>query len=191
MDAEIIDRMEITDAGALWAWLENNAASRDGLWLVTYKREQGPHHVAPNAVRDALIAYGWVDGKRVTLDAARTMQMIAPWQQKIWAASARARAERLIGEGLMRPGGMRVIKEAKRSGLWQADQSESWEKVPDDLEKILATVGGARARWDASSDDERRKALRWIARAGRSDLRARRISAVVDAVARSRAQAAF
>ncbi|CAN0172028.1 unnamed protein product, partial [Chrysoparadoxa australica] len=87
MDAEIIDRMEITDAGALWAWLENNAASRDGLWLVTYKREQGPHHVAPNAVRDALIAYGWVDGKRVTLDAARTMQMIAPWQQKIWAAS--------------------------------------------------------------------------------------------------------
>lgn len=185
MDLTAQQRVEITDARHLWKWLEKNADQADSLWLVTFKKAEGSRYVSREDVLDALVAYGWIDGRRMALDAARTMQLIGPRRQKAWAESYCARAEKLIGLGYMQPRGMAAVREAKENGLWRATPKVDRLEVPDDLAQALAIVGGAQGLWDASAPSYRRNVLRWIANARRSDTRARRIAAVVDATARN------
>jgi uncharacterized protein YdeI (YjbR/CyaY-like superfamily) len=77
-------------------------------------------YVSRNQVLDALIAHGWIDGRRLTLDTHRTMQLIAPRKQQAWAASYKARADRLIGEGRMHPSGLAALEAGRAIGLWTA-----------------------------------------------------------------------
>lgn len=183
MDADNFERVEITSAVALWEWLERNASRRNCLWLITHKREQRQSYVSREEVLDALIAHGWVDGRRVALDDTRTMQLIGPRQQKAWSESYCTRAERLMAEGRMRPLGEAAVQAAKETGMWRALPEVDGLQVPEDLVKALAIVGGARAIWDAAAPSYRRNLLRWIANARKSDTRARRIAVVVDSTA--------
>ncbi|WP_165929101.1 YdeI/OmpD-associated family protein [Shimia isoporae] len=169
----------------LWDWLEANASRRSSLWLVTYKRHQGAAYVSRDEVLDALVAFGWIDGRRMALDDARTMQLIGPRKQNAWAESYCERAERLIENGWMRPRGLQAVTEAKEAGLWRASPHVDKLVVPEDLAQALAIVGGARALWDAAPPAYRRNVLRWIDNARKSDTRARRVAVVVDTTARN------
>ena len=77
---------------------------------------------ATSEVLDALIAFGWIDGRRMKLDEERTMQLIAPRQEHPnlslhGAKTYIQRAERLefLGEGRMQESGRAAIQQAKAS----------------------------------------------------------------------------
>jgi hypothetical protein len=69
-----LERVEIDDAAALWEWLESNHDSPVAVLLVTYKNVVPDRYVSRDEVLDALVAYGWTDGRRFALDGDRTMQ---------------------------------------------------------------------------------------------------------------------
>ena len=173
-------RVEITDAAALWDWLAANHAG-GSVWLVTWKAALREKYVSREAVLDALIAYGWIDGRRMKLDANRTMQLIAPRAQKAWAQSYKERAERLIAEGRMAPPGLLAIETAKASGLWDWSDPIDDLEMPEDLAEALGT---ARAWFDGAAPSYRRNVLRLIAQAKRPDTRAKRVAAVAEHAAR-------
>lgn len=181
MAQDDLERVAIADAAALWDWLGANAAQDASVWLVTYKAEDADRYVSREAVLDALIAHGWIDGRRMKLDDRRTMQLIAPRRQQAWWESYKARAARLEAEGRMTEAGRRAIGAAKAAGLWDFFADVDALIDPEDLTAALARRVGAAAWWAAAAPSYRRNVLRWIKSA---KTRAKRVAQTADLAAR-------
>jgi uncharacterized protein YdeI (YjbR/CyaY-like superfamily) len=143
-------RVEIASEQALWDWLAVNHAQEESVWLVTWKAQHTDCYVSREAVLDALIAHGWIDGRRLKLDEARTMQLISRRKQQAWAQSYKDRAARLEAEGRMHPAGSASIKAGKASGKW--NDSDPVDALIDPFELMQALdQRHARTWWQSSS----------------------------------------
>lgn len=182
MEADRFKRVEVTSKQALWDWLSANHDREDGIWLVTWKATHRDKYLSRDAVFDALLAHGWIDGRRMAVDDDRTSQFVSPRRQQGWTESYRIRAERLIAEGRMHPAGQRSIDAAQASGRWVDLPEVDALTIPDDLRDALSAAGGA-AWFDASAPSYRRNVLRWIAKAKRPATRADRVNKVANAAA--------
>ena len=183
MDPNELEKLEIRSAAELWDWLEAHHTRPDGIWLVTWKAADRTRYVSRDDVLDPLIAYGWIDGRRMKLDDRRTMQLIAPRRQQIWAESYKRRAASLESEGRMRPPGFAAISRARASRHWDALADVDALIVPDDL-NIALSENGALPWWEAAAPSYRRNVLRWVAGAQRPATRAKRVAAAADHAAR-------
>lgn len=178
--------IEAPDAGSLWRWLEEHHAQAGSVWLVTWLRRPGAPYLSREAVLDALIAWGWIDGIRRAAGyrgqdgpgEGRTMQLISPRRHQRWTASYRARAERLVAEGRMAAPGLAALAAAKAAGTWEADPEVDALMVPQDLAQALGAA--AAAAFDSFPPSHRRNVLRWIAGARTAPTRAKRIAMVAD-----------
>ena len=174
MDHSKFERVEITSDDELWQWLQKHHKSLNSVWLVTCKAADASRYVSRDAVLDALIAYGWIDGRRLKLDEARTMQLISPRKQQVWAKTYKDRAERLKAEGRMHAAGEAAVDEAQQSGRWTESKEIDALVEPDDLVSALEATG-AFAWWQAAAPSYRRNVLRWIAGAKKPETRGKRI----------------
>lgn len=182
MDADL-ERVEVASAGAVWDWLEAHHSQEQSIWLVTWKASHREKYVSRDQVLDALIAYGWIDGRRMKLDDHRTMQLLSPRKQQNWAQTYKTRAEKLEREGRMREPGRRAIRLSKSLGKWSELAHVDGLEEPEDLTSALKEKR-ATSWWDNSAPSYRRNVLRFIATAKKSDTRAKRIALVSDHAAR-------
>ena len=173
-----LERVEVGSAEALWAWLEAHHTRAEGVLLVTWKKADPARYVGREAVLDALVAYGWIDGRRYVVDAARTGQLVTPRRVQHWAESYKARAERLMAEGRMQPAGAEAVAAGKASGLWDVMADVDALIVPEDL---AAALGPARGDWDALAPSYRRNVLRWIKLAKTDPTRSKRVAQAAQA----------
>lgn len=180
-----IERVEIDSEAELWKWLDQNHAQPDSVLLVTWKASRRDRYVSREQVLDALIAYGWIDGRRYKLDDERTMQLISPRRQQVWAKTYRDRAARLIADERMRPPGQAAIDKAKASGRWDSLQSVDDLVEPGALVSALEAGGGA-GWWSGAAPSYRRNVLRWIAAAKREETATKRINIIADHAAEGR-----
>ena len=112
-----------------------------------------------------LIAFGWIDGRRMKLDEERTMQLIAPRKEQAWAKTYIQRAERLESEGRMQESGRAAIQQAKASGSFDSMAEVDDLIEPEALMSALR-AGKAATWWNGAAPSYRRGVLRWIAKAG-------------------------
>lgn len=168
-----LEQIEIKNAEALWAWLDAHHAQEASVLLVTWKATKREWYVSREAVLDALIAYGWIDGRRYVVDTARTAQLIAPRATQVWAQSYKDRAEALEADGRMQPAGRMAVVAGRASGLWDFMADVDRLEVPDDLDSAL---GDARRAWDDLAPSYRRNVLRWIKLAKTAPTRDKRIA---------------
>jgi uncharacterized protein YdeI (YjbR/CyaY-like superfamily) len=178
MDIEKFERVEVRSEAQLWDWLRENHSQAESVWLVTWKAAHRDRYVSRDAVLDALTAHGWIDGRRLKLDAERTMQLISRRRQQVWAGSYKARAARLREEGRMHPAGLAALRDGQAGDLWHVSEPIDQLKEPADLGKALDAIGAA-DWWRSAAPSYRRNVLRWIASAKRPETRARRIEIVV------------
>jgi uncharacterized protein YdeI (YjbR/CyaY-like superfamily) len=178
-------RLEILSARDLWSWLEEHHSTDESVWLVTWKAVRPDRYVSRDDVLDALVAYGWIDGRRMKLDDERTMQLISPRRQQAWAQTYRDRAARLERDGLMKPRGREVLESAKRSGVFDAMQHADLLEDPQDLVMALKPAG-ALPWWSLAAPSYRRNILRFIAGAKGAQTRAKRIATVVEHAAQGK-----
>ena len=140
------------DDRATWrAWLEANHAGTRGAWLVLWRPRSARARSGPavldyeGAVEEAL-CFGWVDSTGGAIDDERTRLYFAPRKPRSgWAATNKARIERLIEEGRMAPAGSAAIERAKANGSWEILDSAERLEVPDDLAAALAALPTARS----------------------------------------------
>lgn len=170
-------KIEITSAPALWDWLEEHHATH-GAVLITWKAAHVDKYVSREAVLDALVAYGWIDGRRYVVDAHRTAQLITPRKVQHWAQSYKDRVVRLEAEGRMRGAGRASVAAGKAGGLWDFMADVDRLEVPVDL---AAGLGAGRDAWDALAPSYRRNVLRWIKLAKTATTRDKRVAAAVAA----------
>ena len=166
---------------AAWrAWLDEHHADSPGVWLIIRKKNSPqPGVTYVEAVEEAL-CFGWIDSKTITLDETHFRQVFTPRKPKgTWAKSNKARAARLIEQGLMTPAGLAAIELAKASGTWTAWDASDEGSVPDDFTRALAAQPAAERHWQRFSASVRKGILHWITSAKRPETRARRIARTV------------
>lgn len=178
-----VERVEITDPQSLWSWLAKHHTQIDSVLLVTWKAQNRERYVSRDEVLDALIAYGWIDGRRYALDEERTMQLISPRKQQVWARTYQERAERLEREQRMQPAGRVAIETSKSLGLWGALADVDALNDPVDLIAAL-DLQSANEWWTNAAPSYRRNILRWIASAKKPGTRNKRIATAVEHAAR-------
>ncbi len=165
-----MDTLEITSADQLWAWLAENHERPDSIRLVTWKAKHPAKYVGREEVLDALIAHGWIDGRRFVVDGDRTAQLISPRKQQAWSKTYKDRADRLRRENLMHPAGEASIEEGLASGLWNFFDDVDALVVPGDLSEVLD-----HKKWDEFAPSYRRNVLRWIKLAKTPETRRKRV----------------
>jgi uncharacterized protein YdeI (YjbR/CyaY-like superfamily) len=176
--------LEVADRATFRAWLEANHATATGVWLVMSRRD-AQRELYEITVEEAL-CFGWVDSTAGRVDEARGKLYFSPRKARsAWAASNKARVERLIAEGRMLPAGLAAIERAKANGSWDLLASVERLEEPGDLAAGLEAAPGAAANWAAWPPSIRRQALASIAYAIRPQTRAQRIEKIVEHAARN------
>jgi uncharacterized protein YdeI (YjbR/CyaY-like superfamily) len=175
------------DDRATWrSWLEANHATARGAWLVTWRSQTGRPTLAYEAAVEEALCFGWVDSTGGYIDDERRKQYFAPRKPRsAWAATNKARVERLIAAGLMAPAGLAAIEQAKATGWWEILDSAERLEIPDDLAAALERRSPAAANFAAFPPSARKMHLAWIATAQRPETRAARITKVADAAAKN------
>jgi uncharacterized protein YdeI (YjbR/CyaY-like superfamily) len=149
--------------------------------MVTARARRGaPVGLDYEAAVEEALCFGWVDSTAGVVDELRGKIYFAPRKAKSpWAATNKARVERLIRDGLMRPAGLAVIEQAKANGWWTILDSVERLEVPGDLSAALAEAGpGAAAAFAGWPPSVRKQQLAQIAYAMRPETRAARIAKI-------------
>ena len=167
-------------------WLEANHADSPGLWLKIAKKATGIATVTYAEAVEVALCFGWIDGQRGRLDDEWYIQRFTPRRARSrWSQINRDKAERLIGEGRMRPAGLSEVERAKADGRWAAAYaSPSKIEVPDDLRQALDANPAAKDFFATLSGNNRYAVLYRVHDAKRPETRARRIEKFVAMLAR-------
>jgi uncharacterized protein YdeI (YjbR/CyaY-like superfamily) len=175
------------DDRATWHdWLAANHATARGAWLVTWRPRTGHAYLDYEAAIEEALCYGWVDSTGGHFDDGRGKLYFAPRKPRsVWAATNKARVERLIADGRMAPAGLAAIERAKANGSWEVLDSVERLEVPDDLAAALASRPPAADHFAAFPPSARKMLLGWVATARRPETRATRIIQIAEAAARN------
>lgn len=91
---ESFAQIEVDNEADLHAWLAENHAQKESVWLVTYKKSAGTKYLSTDQVLDALLCYGWIDGVGSTGCSNVHVKQRSGWQ----IDKRRSRAESKIGK---------------------------------------------------------------------------------------------
>jgi uncharacterized protein YdeI (YjbR/CyaY-like superfamily) len=175
------------DDRATWrAWLEANHATARGAWLVTWRARAGRPFLDYEAAVEEALCVGWVDSTGGAFDEDRGRLYFAPRKARsVWAATNKARVERLLAEGRMLPAGLAAIDRARADGSWDVLDGPERLVVPPDLAAALDATPPATERFATFPPSARKQMLAWVATAVRPETRAARIAEVASRAARN------
>ena len=178
-------RIEMKSRQAWRDWLAENHRQPDSVWVVTFKKGQGPYVAYDELVEEAL-CFGWIDSLPRRLDESRTMLLMSRRHAGSgWSKANKDRIARMTKAGLMADPGLTAVAGAKSDGSWtMLDVVDALEK-PEDLVKALRDHRQANEYFDGFPPSVRRGILEWIAQAKRPQTRARRIHETAMAAARN------
>ena len=177
----------VADAAAFREWLDDNADSSDGVWLVLAKKNTtDPTSLTYAEALEEALCHGWIDGQKQSRDATTFSQRFTPRRRTSrWSKRNVGIAERLIADGRMLPSGLVEIAQAKADGRWAAAYSgQAAATVPEDLAAALAGNAAADQMFRSLNGANRYAVLYRIETAKRADTRARRIDQFVAMLAR-------
>jgi len=123
----------------LQAWLEENHASSQGVWLKIAKKGAREPSVTYDEAVELALCFGWIDSQVRRFDDQHYVQRFTPRRPRgRWSKINREKAEALIKAGRMRPAGLAEVEAAKADGRWEAAyEGQRTAKVPPDLQREL------------------------------------------------------
>jgi uncharacterized protein YdeI (YjbR/CyaY-like superfamily) len=177
------ERVEFASRKRWRAWLARNHATSTGVFVVYFKKSAASAGPVYEDLIEEAVCFGWVDGTARSVDDRRTSLYFCPRRKgSVWAASNKARVERLRAAGLMTESGEAVITRAVADGSWTIlDRSEALE-LPHELADALARRPGGRLAFDALPPGARKQLIYQVDSAKRADTRQRRAEEIARAV---------
>ena len=122
---ENIPILQFPARGDFRLWLQENAASSGGVWLVFGKTKE----VVTLSVNDALeeaLCFGWIDGQMKSIDETKYLKYFARRRAKsVWSEKNKKTVEMLRSKGIMTELGEKAIETAKQNGTWDAPKGET------------------------------------------------------------------
>ncbi len=170
------------ESQAAWeAWLAEEHAKASGVWVKIAKKASGVPSVTFAEALESALCHGWIDGQRNRFDDQWFLQRFTPRRRRSnWSKVNRAKVERLIADGRMRPAGLREVERARADGRWDAAyDAPSVATVPEDLQRALDENPAAAAFFATLNKQNRFAILYRVHDAKRPETRARRIERFV------------
>jgi uncharacterized protein YdeI (YjbR/CyaY-like superfamily) len=167
---------------ATWeAWLDDEHAESDGVWLRFAKKGSGVETVAYAEALEVALCYGWIDSKVKSQDERFYLQKFTPRRAKSrWSQINRDKVEELTRRGRMKPAGLAQVELARADGRWEAAYaSPASIEVPDDLEARLAASPKAAEFWERLNKSNRYAIVYQLEDAKKPETRARRLEKFV------------
>ena len=182
------DPLVFPDRAAFRAWLSENGASSDGVWLLFGKKGGPDTLMAAEALEEAL-CFGWIDGQMQRIDEQTYRKYFSLRRANSkWSAKNKALTQRLEQQGRMTDTGKAKIEKAKQNGQWDAPKTPAITEAQ--IERLSALLKGhepahanfeampasvkktyARAFYDAKTDAGRKKRLAWMLERLRQNLK--------------------
>src|SRR3954447_10003584 len=137
----------------LEAWLEENHASCEGVWLKIAKKGAPEPSVTYAEALELALCFGWIDSQKRGLDDTHFLQRFTPRRPRgRWSKINREKCEALEAAGSLRPAGAAEVAAAKEDGRWDAAyESARNAQVPADLQAALdANPAALQAALDAT-----------------------------------------
>lgn len=168
-------------------WLNEHGSTTRSVRLIVYHARSNVPSAQWSDVIEHALCYGWVDSKAVTRDQHSVYLTFTPRNPRsTWGKKNRARAEKMIAQGLMAPAGQRLIDHAKQLGTWDALAEAQDGIVPDDLQQALDANPAAARHFAGFPPSSKTVILEWIATAKRPETRQRRIAETTRLAAENR-----
>lgn len=168
------------------AWLKENHALCDGLWLQIAKKGADEPSVSYAEAVEIALCWGWIDGQKKAFDAQHFLQRFTPRRARsIWSKINVEKVAQLIEAGRMQAPGHAQIEAAKADGRWdRAYDGARTATAPQDLLAALQAEPKAQAFF-ATINAANRYAVLWrIQTAVKPETRAKRIAQLVQMLAR-------
>lgn len=145
------------------------------------KKATGIPTVTHEQALEVALCYGWIDGQRNRFDDQWFLQRFTPRRSRSnWSKVNRAKVERLIEEGRMRPAGLAEVERARADGRRDAAyDAQSTATVPEDLQRALDENQAAAAFFATLNSQNRYAVLYRVQAAKKPETRARRIEKFV------------
>lgn len=184
--ADDLPELTLPDAAAWRAWLDENHATSEGVWLVLHKKGGTVTTLTWATAVDEALCYGWIDGQARARDAGTSLQRMTPRRARSrWSARNVQNVARLEAEGKMQEAGRAQVRAAQADGRWEAAyEGPRNTVVPDDLAAALAAEPAAQAWWDALTSANRFALIHRVTSVKRAETRARKIAETVDRLSR-------
>jgi uncharacterized protein YdeI (YjbR/CyaY-like superfamily) len=172
--------------GALEAWLEENHAASEGIWLKIAKKGSGVQSVSYGEALEIALCFGWIDSQKRGHDEKHFLQRFTPRRPRgRWSRINRDKAEELIAAGAMRPAGLAEVEAAKADGRWEAAyEGQRNATVPDDLQRELDSNAVAHETFVALSSSNRYAIIYRLNDAKRAETRERRLRQFIEMLER-------
>ncbi|MDX6743664.1 YdeI/OmpD-associated family protein [Actinocorallia sp. A-T 12471] len=163
------------------AWLEQEHATSQGLWIKIAKKASGIASVTAPEALDHALCFGWIDGQRKGFDATYFLQKYTPRRPRSrWSKVNTGKIAELEAAGRMRPAGLAQVAAAKADGRWDAAYApQSSRDVPADLQAALDAEPEAAAFFATLSSQNRFAVVFRVEDAKRATTRAARIEKFV------------
>jgi uncharacterized protein YdeI (YjbR/CyaY-like superfamily) len=161
----------------LEAWLDDNHAAGEGIWLKIAKKGSGVESVTYAEALELALCFGWIDSQKRGFDEKHFLQRFTPRRPRgKWSLINREKAEGLIASGAMRPAGLTEVEAAKADGRWEvAYAGQRTAEIPEDLQHELDHSKAA-GEFFATLDSANRYAILYrLQEAKRPETRERRL----------------
>lgn len=161
----------------LEAWLDDNHADAQGVWLKIAKKGSGVESVTYAEALDLALCFGWIDSQKRGFDEKHFLQRFTPRRPRgKWSQVNREKAEGLIAVGAMRPAGQAEVQAAEADGRWEAAYAgQRTAEVPADLQRELDENKAARKFFAALDSANRYAIIYRLEDAKKPETRARRL----------------
>jgi uncharacterized protein YdeI (YjbR/CyaY-like superfamily) len=181
----------VVSSAASWrAWLNRNATTSSGVWLVLAKAGTiDPTSLTYDQALEEALCFGWIDGQLAKRDDATYVRRFTPRRSgSNWSKRNVEIVGRLKEAGRMAAPGEAAVRRAEDDGTWAAAYSGSASSTaPDDLAAALEAEPRARAMFDALTARNRYAVLRRIEIATTQSARSKKIEQTVVMLADGRA----
>jgi len=182
-----MDELAFANQAEWAAWLDENHASSEGVWLRIAKAASGIESVTYAGALEAALSYGWIDGQKRSLDETAWLQKFTPRGERSgWSKVNREKAEELMRSGQMKPAGLRAVERARQNGRWDAAyDSPGRASVPEDFQAALDANVAAKAFFATLNSANRYAILYRLQTARKAETRAKRIEQFIGMLERN------
>jgi uncharacterized protein YdeI (YjbR/CyaY-like superfamily) len=163
------------------AWLEQNHATEQELWVGFHKRDSGrPSITWPESV-DGALCFGWIDGVRKSIDATSYKIRFTPRKPRsIWSAININRVAELKRMGAMHAAGLSAFekRQDERSAIYAYEQRKT-AKLPPQYEKQFRANKAAWKFFTSQPPWYQRTATYRVVSAKKEETRVKRLATLI------------
>lgn len=163
------------------AWLEENHASENEVWLAYYKKHTGkPSVTYLESVKEAL-CFGWIDGIKKRIDDERYMHRFTPRRKNSkWSPTNIKLAREMIESGEMTETGLAVFNNRSTydEEFLKDKQNQNLELAPEH-DQLLRANKTAWKNFKQLAPSYRRNYVGWLQDAKKPETRQRRLDELI------------